>query len=875
MLLVLPQVTGVTAQVLHGTITDSSGEPLAYASVYISELRMGTTSNQEGLYEITLPSGTYSITFQFLGYVPVSESVTIISSDIQKDITLNVQYYEIPAVRISASGKDPAYYIMRKAIGMAPYHLNQVKHYKAEVYIKGGGRIDKLPKIIERKMRVETNDEQIKEGEYYFTESVNVITFNAPDKYLQQVISSQSNIPVNDEQASPMDYLQASFYQPVIVDMTISPLAPNAFSHYNFEFMGSTSQGDFVIDKVKVTPKRRSQQLFEGVIYIVEDLWAIHSLDLTNENIAGKVRVKQLYTPVEEGIWMPVSHEFIMDLSFIGIRARASYTSAVRYLEVEPDRSLPAPAGYGIPSVKPSLTEKVPDNQKNIEEIFAKEELTARDMKRLAKLNKGNASYANDRDSLEIRENTTYIIEKDALNKDSTYWEETRPIPLSEEEVISLSVNRPVARHLAHRDSTNLTISAGGGSKGKEISPLGKAVKAVLSGKRWYPSKNTTVGFDGLIDLRTVSFNTVDGFVAGTGMTLMTKTGNRGRLTVVPSAQYAFSRKRPMWSFTVNMLCNPMTSGTFFMRAGSYSREFSSSGVNPFINTVSSLLFRENLMKLYNSTYFIAGHRGDLANGLNLNLTAMWERRGTLENTTSFSIMRPDNDYSVNMPVNPFVMGEVHGYKTFIPVNHNHASIKAEITYTPRQHYRISNGAKISAGSDYPTFSFQWKHGFNYNDTLAGHYDMLEAEISHTRQYGALNEFSWRLRGGGFLNSANLQLQDMHFANTQASPVLLNSFEDAFYLKEYYSIASPSCFAEAFARFTTPYLLLKRLPGLSRTLIRENIGMAALWTPDNGFYTEIGYTCSEIFLLAEFGVYAGFRNLSYDGIGLRLKFNIR
>src|SRR5690606_29201897 len=120
------------------------------------------------------------------------------------------------------------------------------------------------------------------------------------------------------------------------------------FSHYTFTFLGSSSQGDYVIDKIRVTPRRKSQQLFTGTIYIVEDLWAIHSLDFTNDNMAGKIRVRQLYTPVEAGIWMPVSHEFNVDISLMGVKARAAYTSAVKYLEVEPDRSLPRPPSYTL-----------------------------------------------------------------------------------------------------------------------------------------------------------------------------------------------------------------------------------------------------------------------------------------------------------------------------------------------------------------------------------------------------------------------------------------------------------------------------------------------------------------------------------------------
>jgi hypothetical protein len=115
----------------------------------------------------------------------------------------------------------------------------------------------------------------------------------------------------------------------------------------------------------------------------------------------------------------------------------------------------------------------------------------------------------------------------------------------------------------------------------------------------------------------------------------------------------------------------------------------------------------------------------------------------------------------------------------------------------------------------------------------------------------------------------------MYFFNTQESPVLLNSFGDAFYLKPYYSISSPSFFTEAHIRYTTPWLLLKRLPVLSRTLMRENIGIASLWTPDYGFYSEIGYSVSEIFLMAELGVYAGFHDLAFNsaGVTLKLRFN--
>jgi len=858
------------AQMLYGRITDANGLPMSGASVYVPELRQGTTSNQDGFYETALPSGTYNISYQLLGYTPVIKKITVDKEDIRSDIVMKEEFYEIPAVTVSPSDKDPAFYIMRKVIGMAPYHLNQVSMYKAEVYIRGGGRIDKLPKIIKRQMKIEADKEQLQEGKYYFSESVNVITFTAPDKYVHQVISSHTNVTTSDDQASPMDYLEASFYQPILADMAISPLAPNAFSHYTFKYLGSSMEGDYLIDKIGVTPRRKSQQLFEGVIYIVEDLWAIRSLDLTNENMAGKIRIRQLYAPVEETIWMPVSHEFEVDLSVMGIKGRATYSSAVKYLEVEPNRSLPEPSGYLAKDDIAVETETKTATQKEIEEILGSDELTARDMSRLAKLNGKNAEKSKEKASLEIQDKTTYIIEKEALNKDSVYWEEVRPIPLTEEEKASIGKITDNPSVLAERDTSTLSIAVGKGPQKKEKNPAANAVKAIATGKRWKLAEETYLDFDGLLNLKSFSFNTVDGFIVGTGLTLTTRTDSGGRFSLAPSFKYAFSREKLMWSVAASLLYDPLKSGSIFLRAGSYSDEFSASGVNPVINTVSSLFFMENWMKLYNSAFITLGHKSDLANGLNLSLSVTYEHREPLENTTSFSIFKPDHGYSPNIPDNPFASGQVEGYDSLFSFSHSQASFSAELIYTPRQRYRLAKGAKISAGSDWPTFTLRWKHGYNYNDTLSGHFDRITAEIGKTSRYGFLNEFNWRICGGGFVNRHNVQLQDMYFFNTQKSPVLLNNYVDAFYNKPYYSISSPSYFAEGQIQCTSPTLLLKRLPGLSRTLIRENIGLSALWTPDYGYYYEAGYSLSEIFFMAEVGLYAGFRNLSFDALALRL-----
>ena len=304
--------------------------------------------------------------------------ITISDKTITKDVILPLQYYEIPEVRITASGEDPAYIIMRKVIGLAPYYLNNVSYYKAEVYLKGNLVINRIPKLFQKSMKIEANKNSttisaggkrsndnnvIKEGDAYLMESFNEMEFTAPDKYVQKVISFNSTFPEEGNEISPMDFIKASFYQPVLADMAISPLSPQAFSYYKFKYLGASLQGNFTINKIQVIPKRKSQQLFEGTIYIIEDLWCLHSVDLTNENLVGKIRVQQLYIPVQDDIWMPVSHKFEINIGIMGFKADAGYGSSVKYLEVRPNLALQKPktistdyTGRTVPVIKAADT---------------------------------------------------------------------------------------------------------------------------------------------------------------------------------------------------------------------------------------------------------------------------------------------------------------------------------------------------------------------------------------------------------------------------------------------------------------------------------------------------------------------------------------
>ena len=669
----------LNAQTIKGSIKNQSGEPIPYATVYIRELKQGTTTNTKGDYEIRLQEGRYTVTYQSMGYELISIDFDLKKGQVYtKDVVLPLQYYQIPEVRISASGEDPAYIVMRKVIGMAPYYLNNVKSYKAEVYLKGNLVINRIPKILQKQMTVQQGKDgkevKLKKGDTFFMESYNEIEFTAPDKYFQKVISLNSTFPAEGNEISPMEFIQASFYEPEIAELAISPLSPAAFGHYNFKYIGLSIQGEYTINKIQVTPKRKSQQLFEGIIYIIEDLWCLHSVDLVNENLAGKIRVQQLYAPVQDDIWMPVSHKFDVNISIVGVQADAFYGSSVKYLDVKPNLALKKPetitVNYNAAKKNIPDTAAISKTEEQINKILSKDELNNRDMVKLSRLmEKKSEKTINDsvKKSLEVTDNTIQKVEKGAGKKDSAYWAGVRPIPLSEVEMKAIKVSDSLKSSNDIRKTEQDSLPAGKQEEQKKKpNKFLRTMGHIATGYTWRDTSGTTLRFGGLADLNNFTFNTVDGFVYGIDFGF-SKNWEKHGFNINPEIKWAFSREKLIWKVNSGFVLNRNTGSRIYARAGEASVDFNTGGgINLFLNMSLSLLLRRNYLKLYESEYYILGYQTRITPGLSIDISGTYENRSMLENTTNFSIFKPATAYTENIPANEYLVLEttfLHGIR--------------------------------------------------------------------------------------------------------------------------------------------------------------------------------------------------------------------
>lgn len=855
---ILPVALG---QGIRGEIRDTEGQPVPYAAIFIKEMTRGTTCNALGKFSLPLPAGTYTIFFRHLGYTEVIRTVEVDEDYTDLAIELPPQTIMIPEVRISASGEDPAYWIMRKTIGLANYHLNEVSTYNAEIYIKGTAIIDRLPRAIAR--RIEVNEIRVEEDEVYMLESLNEVQFTAPDQYQMRVIASQNTLPGYTQNVNPMDYINASLYQQEIQGI-VSPLARNAFSYYRFSFENSFLEGTHIINKIKVTPKRKSQQLCEGYLYIVEDLWCLHSSDLTVNTIAGTLFLQQLYANVIMDAWMPVNHKIQANVEIVGVRGKVTYVSSLKYDDVTLNPNLPEiyftamsdPEEEEIPEEKPISKE-----QEKINDLLQKEELSNRDVTRLSKLMEKEVAKA---DTMKAGEDlnqtgTTFTVSEDAVKNDSIYWNQIRPIPLTPEEHTNIRERDSIigVRITAASTDTVRTVS-------RQRSPFRNLVRG-----RTYTARGGRFRFThgGLLDLDMFGYNSVDGIYYGQDFRLEWRPDSLYTVRSRLQAGYAYHRNAARIKWNSELLYAPMARGKVGLYLNHLSSDFNgNSGIPTATNLIYTLFLRENYLKMYEQTDATLFNRIDLANGLVLTTTATAGQQIRLDNSTDFSILfRQRKEFTSNhpselQPDDPLLM------------NHRRFLAHIQLEYTPKHPYVIRNFRKDMRDSRWPTFSLGYKQAFPLEQTGWSDFKMVKLGIHQQTEIGLLSELDWSIQSGYFIDVPSIHFADLkHF---KSSPLLVDmaGFDHALMLMDYYEASTSEYWASAEATLTTSYLLIKFLPWFSERLWKESVGISYLYTPQTPHYIQLGYSLNELFFLVDLGIYAAYQEGRYKGFGARLNF---
>ena len=846
----------VSAQGIRGKVLTNDQAPLPFASVYIRNLEDGVPTNEDGLYEFRLKPGYYDVLVQYLGYKSRLETIEVKDDWITLDFVLEPQVYNLSEVEVRAGAEDPALTIMRKAISKAKYHRLQLQKYSTTVYLKGTGQLTDAPFFMKKKLE----EEGMKLNEAYTSESVSRITFTLPDKVEERVISIRTN--GDNQGTSPAPYIQTSFYQEQINEI-ISPLSRSAFTYYQFKYEGSFFDQNVMVSKIKVTPRSRGERVFEGYIYIIEDLWAIHSLDLRTSLLGFQIHAKQQYAPVAENVWMPLTHSYTFGGKIFGFAGEFNYLASTRDYQVTLNPDL-----IKVPEIIDEKIQEVPQEATKfkksvsaLEQLATEEPKTRKEYRKLLnEYEKESLKEVQVAEKQDVVSERYYTVDTLAKKRDLSYWDSIRPVPLTLKEMDGYK-----------RDDSLATVEV---AKLSDVDSIAKKARTgfkpqeVLLGGSYSFGKGISFGFRQ--NLTKVSFNTVEGWKAGLGFFYrkyseikLPDSVNRIRksFNIEPELRYGFSSDRFYgkvnfrWSHT-----QPTSGQTWGLEGGRYIYQFNSENpIQEQVNAVYSLLVRRNFMKLYEQDFVRAYWSHRINYGLTYRVNFTWADRRELFNASDYSFYnRGERRYTSNRPDNVEA-----GEEAF--QDNQIAKLQASLEWRPGLTYTIRDGRKSPNFERSPVLTFTYQKALpGLIDVVnASKFDLVEVGMKHDFRFGVSGKLDFNVTAGTFLNNDRVYFQDFkHFGGNRT---LFSNFGAAsnYRFMDYYKYSTASSFVSGIVHYQFRKFLLTQLPMLRFSGVRENVFVNYLKTENSPHYTEIGYSLDNLFRIFRLELGVAFENGRY------------
>jgi len=763
---------------ITGTITDVKGESLPYVNIYLQNTYTGTTSNDDGKYELTVSEKKeYTVVFQSLGFKTISKTITPQSFPYKLDISMEEASVSLDEVVITNT-EDPAYRIIRATIAQRKENLEKMGEYTANFYSRGLWRVKDVPEKI---MGQEVGDldgmlDSTRTGIIYLSETISEIAYQKPDDFKEKILASKVSGDDNGFSFNSARDANFSFYENTINLSTeiVSPIANNAMSYYKYKLDGVFYEGSKLINKIIVTPKRPKDRVWQGVIYIVEDDWQLYGVDLTTTGQAIQI-------PFIKNLIFKQNFKFDDDInSWVKISQTIDF-------------------GFGLFGFNGDGKFIAVYSDYNFAPQFSKKSFT----------------------------NEVLTFAEEANKKDSIFWEGTRPVPLTGEE--KNDYVRKDSIQTLRKSKTYLDSIDTKGNKFKILDPI-TGYSYRNSYKKW------SLNYNG--PFPKITFNTVQGWTGGAGLSYF-KSYDENRtewLSASLNANYGLAEDRLRFTGAITKNFNRTNRMRVSLYGGSTVTQFNGEApISPLINSVSTLFFERNYMKLYENNYAGLGYGQELFNGLRINTGMTYQNRQPLFNHTDYvTLPQDDIKYTSNNPLAP-------GDFTNAAIT-EHDIVKTSLTanITFGQKYMTYPDGKYNLGNEkYPALTVKAENGIGISSG-DNSFTQLSASLYQSLSAGNKGEFTYRLNGGTFFHGDDISFVDyQHFNGNQTRVGTSPNYTNVFNLMPYYQFSTNKSYFEGHIEHDFRGFILGKIPGINQLNFNLVAGAHVLSTENRKPYTEL------------------------------------
>ena len=804
----------VRSQKISGVINSEKGDRLPYATITIKGTSKGVTANNKGEYELKVNEGNYKIVCQSIGF-ETQEKEVFCNNSMVVNFTLKMQNLLMPEVIVDPNAENPAYEIIRQAIKKRRVYENQVNAFKCDLYTKDVVKIRSLPeKIMGQKVPEEDKKtmqlDSSGKGIIYLSEAISKVYGQSPDKLKIEVNSSRLSGSNGFGFTFPTFI---NFYNNNVAVFEgssnsrgyVSPIAEGALHYYKYKMLGTFQEGEKTINSIKVIPRRKFEPLFSGVINIVEGDWSIHSCELfltkgSQLELIDTLSITQLQVPVGNDIVRVKNQVLLFNVNFMGIDAAGSFLTV-----------------YSNYVINPVFDKKFFDK---------------------------------------------IVIKYDSAvsKKTKDFWELARPLPLENEEVLDYKIKDSLFKVRSDSAFTKENIDSLKKKQGKI-----KIQKVFWSGiqRTHYSTRgNYEWGIDKLVSQ--LQFNSAEGInttLSGYFKKRIRSLG--GDLLMKPNFRYALSNAHFNAWVDVSLLKKEnekeglVKKFDWYFSAGKKVSQYNNDyPMNPFANTINTLLYGKNLMKTYEK-YFV-GFAVDkkYESGLKYIVKVIYEDRLPIFNTTKFTFYSKDSiNITENFPIEKMSINQL--------VRHQAVVASFSLSFQPGQKYIQFPKSKVSLGSKYPTFSFSYTKGINNLLGSDVDFDKWSFGFYDDKNLKLLGLFKYKFLVGGFLNTKNLYLQDYkHFSSNTlvANSAYLNGFQ---LMRPFVNSNTAALYGEAHIEHHFNGLLTNKIPVIKKLQWNLLTGGNAYFINETDNYAEYFIGLENIFKIFRVDFVTAFNNGKY------------
>lgn len=748
---------------LKGTIFDNQGKPISYATIIVEQSQQGVISNEKGQYELNLKANTdYTISYQFLGYKTERLKIHYQSEPLIRDVVLQTEEFQLDDIVINVGGRS-ADDIMRKAIQNKSSNTAGMSSFTVDFYSKGMVKTLKIPKVFQNKISL--NDQKmvgidsVGRGILYLSETMSELKYHKPNKLKEHIIASKVSGSSNGYSFNTADESFYDFYENYLLfdgvgtgAKLISPLANSAFSYYNYILEATFKDQGASIHKIKVMPKSKAQPTFSGDLYIVEGSGAIYGVDLTVTGVS-------LQEPFIERITINQNYAY-----------NAANTSWVK-------RSQNLDLTFGALGMQVQGIFLSVFSNYNFEPNFTR-----------ATFDKEILSFA-----------------KDVTKKDDDYWAKNRLFALTEEEAKDYQFKdsiRAIRESPAYKDSLRTLYNT-------------FSFMSPLEGYN-YHSKNERFKFNynGILNLESIGFNTVQGFWLGTGFDATFYGKDKKKFTQASvDFNYGFASDRFRSYGKLMHYFNDTHKSRLYVEGGSKIEQFYSPNIDEYMNTIFSLLMRYNYAKYYNNDEVYIGYSGKfMEEAISLKSKIGYEQRSPLFNKANGSFYTGHRAYTANNPLDPTSM-------TTSAIDQHHIyKFNAQVDFSFGMSYITMPERRVYVKNrKYPDLSLFYEKGFGASEKHYN-YDQLEAKLSQTIPFSNKGQLDYNLKAGHFFGGDGISFVDRkHFAGNLTHININDTRLTSFNLLPYYSLSSNKSYAEMHFEYDFQGFLVNKVPLLRAT----------------------------------------------------------